>query len=241
MLELMDLKVEVSGKEILHGVNLQIDEAQTHVLFGPNGAGKTTLLMAIMGFPEYKVTAGKIIFNGEDVTYMPLHERARKGIGMSFQRPPTIKGLRTHQIIELSARDGVDIDAIANEVNLGYLLSRDVNDGFSGGEIKRSELAQLMAQEPKFVLLDEPESGVDLENISLLGRAINKLLQKGMKRKRVNSGLIITHTGYILDYVEADRGHILINGKVSCSGNPRDMLKHIKESGYDECAICPVC
>ncbi|MBS3909490.1 MAG: ABC transporter ATP-binding protein [Actinobacteria bacterium] len=241
MLELTDLKVEVSGKEILHGVNLTIDTAQTHILFGPNGAGKTTLLMSIMGFPEYKVTGGQILFNEEDVTRLPLHERARLGMGMSFQRPPTIKGLKTRQIIELSGRGGANIDEIAGEVNLGYLLDRDVNDGFSGGEIKRSEIAQLIAQQPNFVLLDEPESGVDLENISLLGSAINKLLQKDMKRQRVNSCLIITHTGYILDYVEADVGHILLGGRISCSGNPREMLGHIKKSGYEECAICPSC
>lgn len=241
MLELTDLKVEVSGEEILHGVNLTIDTAQTHILFGPNGAGKTTLLMSIMGFPEYKVTGGRILFNDEDVTNLPLHERARRGIGMSFQRPPTIKGLKTRQIIELSGRGGANIDEIAGEVNLGYLLDRDVNDGFSGGEIKRSEMAQLIAQQPSFVLLDEPESGVDLENISLLGSAINKLLQKDMKRQRVNSCLIITHTGYILDYVEADVGHILLGGRISCSGHPREMLGHIKESGYEECAICPSC
>jgi Fe-S cluster assembly ATP-binding protein len=214
--------------------------------------------MSIMGFPEYKVTGGQIIFNGEDVTHMPLYERARKGIGMSFQRPPTIKGLKTQQIIELSAQHGTNggnqsssdkkgkksnfnVDAIADKVNLGYLLNRDVNDGFSGGEIKRSELAQLMAQKPSFVLLDEPESGVDLENIALLGSAINVLLQKNLKRKRVNSGLIITHTGYILDYVEADTGHMLLEGRIACSGNPRDMLKHIKQSGYEECAVCPTC
>lgn len=241
MLELVDLKVEVSGKEILHGVNLKINQAETHVLFGPNGAGKTTLLMSIMGFPEYKITGGKILFNGEDVTDLPLHERARKGIGMSFQRPPTIKGLKTHQLIELSARNGVSVEEIAQEVNLGYLLNRDVNDGFSGGEIKRSELAQLMAQNPSFVLLDEPESGVDLENISLLGGAINKLLQKSLKKQRVNSGLIITHTGHILEYVDADIGHILMGGVIACAGNPREMLDHIKESGYEVCAICPSC
>ena len=241
MLELKDLEVEVSGKRILQGVNLTIDTAQTHILFGPNGAGKTTLLMSIMGFPEYKVTSGRILFNDEDVTHLPLHERARRGIGMSFQRPPTIKGLKTRQIIELSGRGGADIDEIAEEVNLGYLLDRDVNDGFSGGEIKRSEMAQLIAQQPSFVLLDEPESGVDLENISLLGSAINRLLQKDLKRQRVNSCLIITHTGYILDYVEADVGHILLGGRISCSGNPREMLGHIKESGYEECAICPSC
>jgi Fe-S cluster assembly ATP-binding protein len=258
MIELKNLKVEVSGKEILHGVNLVINDAETHVLFGPNGAGKTTLLMSIMGFPEYKITGGQIIFNGEDVTHMPLYERARKGIGMSFQRPPTIKGLKTQQIIELSARHGTarknqtgsdkkgkksnfNVDTIADKVNLRYLLNRDVNDGFSGGEIKRSELAQLMAQKPSFVLLDEPESGVDLENIALLGSAINVLLQKNLKRKRINSGLIITHTGYILDYVEADTGHMLLEGRIACSGNPRDMLKHIKQSGYEECAVCPTC
>lgn len=239
MLEIKGLNVEVSGKLILKGLDLTVETGHTHVLFGPNGAGKTTLLMSIMGFPGYEVKAGKIIFNGKDMTSLLLNERAKAGVGMSFQRPPTIKGLKTAKIIEISGADPTHIDEIAKQTNLGYLLERDVNDGFSGGEIKRSELAQLMAQEPKMILLDEPESGVDLENISLLGKAINQLLQKDLKRQRVNSALIITHTGHILDYVEADLGHLLLDGRIACSGNPREMLAHIKEKGYEECAVCP--
>ncbi|MDI6800161.1 MAG: ABC transporter ATP-binding protein [Actinomycetota bacterium] len=241
MLEVKDLKVEVFGKKILKGMDLVIEDGQTQVLFGPNGAGKTTLLMAIMGFPGYEIKSGEIIFGGKDITKLSLDERARLGIGMSFQRPPTIKGLKTAKMIELAGADPSHIPEIAERTNLGYLLGRDINDGFSGGEIKRSEIAQLMAQEPSLILLDEPESGVDLENISLLGEGINHLLHKELKRQRVNSALIITHTGHILDYVEADVGNLLLDGRIACSGNPREMLAHIKENGYEECAVCPKC
>ncbi len=239
MLEIKGLKAEVFGKEILTGVDLIIEDGHTHVLFGPNGAGKTTLLMTIMGFPGYRITAGKILFKGEDITALPLNERAKAGMGMSFQRPPTIKGVRASKMIELAGADPARVEEIAEATNISYLLDRDINDGFSGGEIKRSEIAQLMAQEPNLIFLDEPESGVDLENISLLGEGIGRLLHKELKRQRVNSALIITHTGHILDYVEADLGHLMLDGRIACSGNPREMLAHIKVSGYEECAVCP--
>ena len=138
---------------------------------------------------------------------------------------------------------------MAQDLDFEEFLDRDLNHGFSGGEIKRSELLQLMAQNPDFLLLDEPESGVDLENIALIGRVIKELLQrelkseegktkKELKREREKSGLIITHTGYILDYLDADRGHVLMEGVLACSGNPREILEVIKEQGYDECVNC---
>jgi len=127
----------------------------------------------------------------------------------------------------------------AEALALGSFLDRDVNHGFSGGEIKRSELLQLAAQDAELILLDEPESGVDLENICLMGKTINRLLQKDVHHKnRTKSGLIITHTGYILDYVEADRGCVLIDGKFICRGNPRELFKDIQMTGYRECALC---
>ncbi len=118
-------------------------------------------------------------------------------------------------------------------------LDREVNYGFSGGELKRSELLQLLAQDPAMVLLDEPESGVDLENLEVVGEIIGRLLQKERRREhRGKSGLIITHTGFILDYVNADSGYILLDGKIPCQGNPREILQHLKKSGYEECARC---
>ncbi len=238
MLELRDLAIAVEGKEILTGIELKVGYGETHVLFGPNGSGKTTLLMALMGFPRYRVTRGSIVLHGEDITALPPDERARRGIGIMYQRPPTVRGVSLGQMVAISSRNDLDLAALADSVNMGALLERDVNHGFSGGEIKRSELLQLQAQGPDLVLLDEPESGVDMENLQLVGAAIRGLLQKDLVRRRRKSGLIITHTGYILDYVEADQGHVLCEGTIICSGNPREQLEGIRSYGFEECATC---
>ena len=241
MLEVEGLSVEVGGKEIIHDISVNVDIGETLVLFGPNGSGKTTLLMAIMGFPRYRVTKGRIVFKGQDITHLPVDERARMGIGISFQRPPVVRGVKMREIVRAclgEREDGYVIDEMAQRLNLVDLLDREVNYGFSGGEVKRSELLQLMAQSPEFVLLDEPDSGVDLVNISLVGEMINELLQKDRMRSRTHSGLIITHTGHILDYVDADRACVLLNGGIWCRGNPREILASIKSHGYEGCAVC---
>src|SRR5512136_2112967 len=183
MLTIEGLHVETHGKEILHGVNLHVEAGETHALFGPNGSGKTTLLMAIMGFPRYQITEGRIWFKGQDITHASLDERARLGIGMSFQRPPVVRGVKTRDVVTacLGARgDGEIVGKMAERLKMGELMERDINYGFSGGEIKRSELLQLLAQSPDLVLLDDPESGVDLVNMALIGQMINELLQKGI-------------------------------------------------------------
>lgn len=245
LLTIEDLAVSVDGKDILHGINLSVKAGETNVVFGPNGSGKTTLMMSIMGFPRYHIKRGKISFKGIDVTHMPVDERARLGIGMSFQRPPVVKGVKTGDMVQacLKARNMPgDIGALAEKTNMTEFLNRDINSGFSGGEIKRSELLQLLAQTPDLVLLDEPESGVDLENIALIGELINELLQKGCPiHQRCRSGLIISHTGHILDYVNAATGYVLYNGRIiSCGASPRDILDNIKKKGYQECATCPI-
>jgi Fe-S cluster assembly ATP-binding protein len=242
MLEIKNLSVAVEGREILHDVNLTLKTGETHVLFGPNGSGKTTLLMTIMGFPKYRVTKGSISFHGKDITSAPLDERARLGIGMSFQRPPVVRGVKTRDIVLAALKDKARpeaVDALAKKTDLVDFLDRDINYGFSGGEIKRSEMMQLLAQRPELALLDEPESGVDLENIALIGRLINDLLEKGSSiRSRSSMGLIITHTGHILEYVNARNGYIMLNGSIGCTGDPHEILKEIKEKGYEECARC---
>ncbi len=240
MLEITDLHVSIEEREVLHDINLTIGDGETHVMMGPNGSGKTTLLRTIMGFAGNEVTAGTIVFNGEDVTRMPLHERAKRGMGMLYQRPPTIAGLKLGKLLDVTAKDRADrIPALAEELNMDRFLDRDVNAGFSGGEIKRSEVLQLLVQDPSFVMLDEPESGVDLENISLIGNATARLLEKDQHIvHRTKSGLIITHTGYILDYIDADYGHVLCDGVFKCHGNPREILKSIKTHGYQECIEC---
>lgn len=251
MLVVEDLQVELAGKTILQHIDLEIKPGETHVLFGPNGSGKTSLLMTLMGYPQFQVVAGKILFKGVDITYAPIDERARLGIGMSYQRPPTIHGLKTRQLVQICARTEVDVTSLAQKVNFEGFLDRDVNAGFSGGEIKRSELLQLSAQNPDLMLFDEPESGVDLENIALVGNTIAALLQKNglkdksksrlqLKQERTKMGLIITHTGHILDYVAVDKGQVLYNGVLSCSTNPREILRCIAEIGYEECVRCTI-
>ncbi len=240
MLHIEHLHVNVGDKEVLRDINLDINEGETHVLLGPNGSGKTTLLMTIMGFTNYTITGGKILFRGEDVTMMHAHERAQRGIGMLFQRPPTISGLKLGKMLTAISRTKEEnIPELAASVHMDKFLERDINKGFSGGEIKRSEVLQLMIQNPDFVMLDEPESGVDLENISLIGTAIGSLLEKDKHlANRKKSGLVITHTGYILDYLDADKGHVMCDGKIQCHGNPREILKDIKQKGYGGCLAC---
>jgi len=242
MLEIKQLTVAVDGREILQDLNLKIGMGETHALFGPNGSGKTTLLMAIMGFPRYQVTKGNVIFKGKDITGLPIDERARLGIGMSFQRPPVVRGVKTRDMLNASLGEKGNkeiIDSLAKRADLSGFLDRDINYGFSGGEIKRSELMQLLAQKPELILLDEPESGVDLVNIALIGKLINELLEKECPmRLRKCTGLIITHTGHILDYVNARTGYVMLDGRIVCEGDPHEMLLTIKEKGYEECARC---
>ncbi len=239
MLELEDLWVTVEDRQVLKGLNLVIPEGETHILFGKNGSGKSTLLMTIMGFDRYRVTQGQIRFLGQDITHLPTHERARLGLGISFQRPPTLRGVKTADILRVCGRGRISPQELAAAYDFTSFLDREVNYGFSGGEIKRSELLQLLAQDPKMVLLDEPESGVDMENLQVVGEIIGRLLQKDRRRQhREKSGFIITHTGFIMDYVHADRAYILGNGRLCCQGNPRELLQDIKNFGYEECARC---
>ncbi len=250
MLHIENLHVKIGEREVLNGIDLHIKEGETFILFGPNGSGKTSLLMTLMGFGNYTVTEGKIVFKGQDITAATTYERARLGLGMSFQRPPTIHGLPVRQMLKLIARGrDVDLEGMARQVNFHQFLERDVNAGFSGGEIKRSEILQLMAQKPSLVLFDEPESGVDLENMALIGRTVRELIENGrtpepghsmkeLRARRQTSGLIITHTGYILDYITADRGQVLYNGHLCCEDSPRRILEHIRQYGYKECVRC---
>lgn len=242
ILEIKNLFVEVERKAILKGINLAVADGETVILFGPNGVGKSSLFMAIMGFPKYKIKKGQIIFQGTDITRLPASERARLGIGMSFQRPPSIKGVKLRALGEIinSHKDNGDrIEYYSRILKLDQHLNRDINLGFSGGEVKRSEILQLLLQNPILSLIDEPESGVDVENISVLGKAIKRLLHKQDRlKKRQNSGIIITHTGLILNYLNADRGYMLINGCLTCSGNAREIFELIQKRGYKECQNC---
>lgn len=247
MLNIEHLTVEVDNKRILNDVNIFIGEGETHALFGPNGSGKTSLLFTIAGVPKYRVKSGKIVFKGKDMTDAPMDERAKLGIGIMFQHPPVLRGVKLMDMVRISMErtnggkkvTDEEVKELAKKLNLDNFLARDVNLGFSGGEIKLSELLQLLAQRPDLVMLDEPDSGVDLVNIGLVGNTINELLQKDKKTvHRTKSGLIITHFGNILDYVKADKAYVMMKGTVLCQGNPVELLEDIRHRGYSECLAC---
>ena len=242
MLEIKDLTVEVEGKEIIRDLHLNIEEGEVHVLFGPNGCGKTTLLMTLLGFPSYKVTRGRITFKGVDITNLPTNERVKLGMGMSFQHPPEIRGVKLGDMVNIAqGRKEEEIDenviALAKRLNISIdFLNRDVNLGFSGGEVKRSEILQLLAQAPDFIMFDEPDSGVDVENIELIGKIMSELLDRNkMPSKREKSGLIITHSGSIMRHIKADRAHVMLGGRIACSGMPDEITKNVMETGFERC------
>jgi Fe-S cluster assembly ATP-binding protein len=243
ILEIKDLCVQVDGKELLHNLNLTIPPGEVHALLGLNGSGKTSLMMAIMGFARYEVTSGKIFFKGKDITNLNITERARLGIAIAQQRPPTIHGVNLRHILDYTvAGNSQSAEKVAELVQIAGMerfLKRDINGGFSGGEIKRAELLQLLATEPTFSMMDEPDSGVDIESLNLIGEMINMLFSNDryhpVKRK---AGLIITHNGNVLNFINVDKAHVMLNGEIGCSGNPPMILDTISKYGYEECARC---
>lgn len=229
-LKIENLSVMVGDETILHNIDLSIKEGELHVLFGPNGSGKSSLLSTIMGMPPYQVTGGQIFYDGEAIQDLPIDRRAEKGIGMTFQRPPSLDGVSLRDLYSsLRAEDVFSEEA--QKLDLKDFEHRQINVGFSGGEIKRWEILKLFLQDPQLLLFDEPESGVDLEHIAAVGNAINRLLQTP-KNGKARSALIITHTGFILDYIKADHGHMMVNGEIKFSGDPQPLFERIKQQGY---------
>ncbi|MHA1679797.1 MAG: ABC transporter ATP-binding protein [Promethearchaeota archaeon] len=246
MLHIEDLCVSVpsgSGKkEILKNLNLHVGKGEVHVLFGPNGSGKSTLVGAILGLPGYNVEKGTIQFKGRDVIPMGIDERVRLGLGVVFQYPPSIRGIKLNDMANLVLKqkgNGTSDVTMkrATELNVSQFLNRDVNYGFSGGEKKRAEVLQILLQNPDFLLLDEPDSGVDVENVELLGKNLNDFLQRDeLPGRRKKSGLIITHLGFILNFIDTDRAHVMCEGNLLCSGKPKEILDEIMANGFDKCA-----
>jgi len=233
ILRIENLTVEVASQKILKNINLTIEEEIAMILFGPNGSGKSTLIHTIMGFSGYKIVEGDIFFKGKSIKNLSIDERARLGIGVMFQRPPKIKGVSLKDIAYFLSSQEEKIEELIQHLSLKSLFHRDLNYDFSGGELKRSELFQVILQKPKLLLLDEPESGVDIENISIMGGVLSNYL----KEHHVSS-LIITHTGYILDYIEAEKGCVMIDGEIVCMGHPHEIFESIKSSGYERCRKC---
>ena len=241
MIEIKNLSVSINGKILLKDINLSIPTGENHILFGPNGSGKTSLLMTLMGFPQYKVVSGSIMFNGKNITNLNIDERARLGIGIVYQNPPSVKGLLLSTFVsKLEEKYGTKLYSYVEKLDMTNLINRELNINFSGGEKKKSEILQILTQNPDFIMFDEPEAGIDVENINIIGKIVKDFLDREKIKNRRKSSLIITHIGYILDYLSADKGYILINGKVVCEGNPYRIFKLIKERGFKECELCKI-
>ena len=238
ILDVAALHVTVADKEIIKGVDLTINKGEVHVLFGPNGSGKSTLLCALMQLPGYTITSGEIRLHGTDTSDLTTDAIANLGVGISFQHPPRIKGVTLRRFLDNINRCS-DLERAIKTLNMESFLDRELNVGFSGGELKRAEILKLYAQSPDLLLIDEPESGVDFENIAVISNAINTMLQKEAPMKsRERSALIITHTGHILNYIHADVGHVFMDGKIVCTGNPMDIMDDIKKKGFAGCVEC---
>ena len=235
MLKIENLHVEVGGRLLLKDINLEIGEEEVHVLFGPNGSGKSSLVMSIIGHPDYRIIEGRIFFKGVDITEKPVHERARMGIGVVFQNPPKIYGVKLKDLINrIAGREGHSYDTlrIIDSLNIGEsLLDRYVNVGYSGGEVKRCEIAQVLVMNPDFLILDEPDSGVDIENLELIGRELDRSLKD-------RSALIITHHGHILRYLKPTKAHVMLHGRIVCTGDPGRIFERIMSDGYRWCEKC---
>ncbi len=233
MLKTKNMTVEIGNSRIIKKVNLHVSKGEVMVLFGPNGSGKSTLLKAVLGFSGYRVK-GEVSLQNHPLNGLTLQQRVKLGIGIMFQHPPAIRGVRLQQIADFLTSDKERIDSLAQRLSLKDFLHREVNLNFSGGEIKRSELFQVLLQQPEFLLLDEPESGVDIENVSIMGKVLNEYLKESGA-----SALIITHTGNILEYLSADRACVMIDGEIWCAGSPSQIFESIKKHGYEKCKECP--
>lgn len=239
-LQIIDLHVSVEGKEILKGVNLELNTGEFHVIMGPNGTGKSTLVSTIMGHYKYEVTKGQILLDGEDVLSMSVDERSRKGLFLAMQYPSEIEGVTNSDFIKtaLHARMEKDekfsllkfikaFDKATSELKMREdLPHRYVNVGFSGGEKKRNEILQMKMLKPKFALLDEIDSGLDVDALRIVGENVNAMKSNDF------ATLVITHYERLLDYLDIDKVHILMQGKIITSGG-LELIKRIDEEGYD--------
>ncbi len=231
LLEIKGLKVCVENNVIVKNINLSIDHGELHIIMGPNGSGKSTLLSAIMGLPRITICDGKIFFNGTDITDKPSYERAKIGIALAHQNPPEIRGVEFKDIAtSIMKKYGCsDCSLLSKILRVEELLERDLFVGFSGGEKKRAELYLVMLQSPKLALLDEPDSGVDIESVENIANAIEYLVKRG------TSVVLVTHTGMITNKLSRiDRVHIVIDGEIKYSGYPDEILPIIMKFGYRE-------
>lgn len=237
LLKVQDLHASVDSKEILQGLNLEVKAGETHVLMGPNGAGKSTLMNVVMGNPEYKVVSGSVLFNGEDITAAKTDVRARKGIFMSFQTPEEVPGVLLEDFLRLSKstvtgkaqrifgfKKELKQTMVALQMDEAY-ANRYLNVGFSGGEKKKAEILQMLTLDPKLAMLDETDSGLDVDAVKIVSEGIRKF------KNEKNALLIITHNAKILEDLQVDFVHVLAAGKIIKTGGP-ELIDEIGRYGF---------
>jgi len=224
-LDIKNLSVEIDNKIVLKNINLTINNGEKHVLLGPNASGKSSLLYSLMGFPNYKIKSGTIFFNNTNISNLTIEQRAWLGIAAIYQNPPEIS-IKLSKLLSTISQKKINLSKINN------LLDRDVNVGFSGGERKLSELMQVVSLNPNFVMLDEFDAGLDVENLKNLSFIANQELSN-------SSVLLITHRGKALKFFNPDFVHVLLDGKIICSSNNwKKIWNTIKEDGYERCKKC---
>ncbi len=240
-LQVKDLHAEIGGVEVLKGVSLEVEKGEVVALMGPNGAGKSSLGYVLMGHPSYKVTAGKIFYKGEDITAMATNERAKKGLFLSFQYPSEVPGVSMANFLRTainSRRDKKNPIPVAEFIKQlketmktlkidESFMHRYLNDGFSGGEKKRAEILQMAMLHPEMAILDETDSGLDVDSLKIVAEGINKLMtpETGV--------LLITHYQRILNFVKPNRVYVMMSGKVAKSGGP-ELVNQIESKGYED-------
>lgn len=242
MLEIKNLQAGVEGKEILKGIDLSINAGEVHAIMGPNGSGKSTLAQVLAGREGYEIADGSVCYNGEDLLELGPEERVREGFFLAFQYPVEIPGVNTTYFLRAAVnalrehRGEAELSAVEflklmrEKIELleldESLLKRSVNEGFSGGEKKRAEILQMALLDPKFAVLDETDSGLDIDALKIVAGGVNHL------KRADNAQLIITHYQRLLDYIVPDRVHVLIDGRIVKSG-PKELALELEERGYD--------
>ncbi len=242
MLEVKNLHVSINGNKILKGINLTINAGEVHAIMGPNGSGKSTLAQVLAGREEYEVTEGEVLYNGENLLELSAEDRARKGIFLAFQYPVEIPGVSNVNLLKTAVNeirkfhneeelDAIDfLNLIKDKMKLVELdesfLKRSVNEGFSGGEKKRNEIFQMAVLNPKLAILDETDSGLDIDALKVVANGVNKLKSKD------NATIVVTHYQRLLDYIVPDFVHVLYNGQIVKSGG-KELAFKLEEKGYD--------
>ena len=242
LLEVKDLHAGIEGKKILKGLNLQVNKGEVHAIMGPNGSGKSTLSKVLAGHPSYEVTSGEVLFEGRNLLDLDPDERAREGVFMAFQYPVEVPGVSNSQFLRLAYNEKMkhigeeELDPLEFNDHLKekaklvemdpQFFKRAVNEGFSGGEKKRNEILQMAVLEPKLAILDETDSGLDIDALRIVAEGVNKL------RSSENAIILVTHYQRLLNYIQPDFVHVLAGGKIVKEGG-KDLALELEEKGYD--------